>query len=106
MPVATSPARAWYCWLRRCCRYDAEQTVAGYAASLKDTVDLESVREDLALEPAHLSLWTDHRTRESGSLTGSPDGSQARGPGRVSGESSPSKAAPPSTAAARPKAAP
>jgi hypothetical protein len=46
-------------------RYDADQTVAAYAASLKDTVDLESVREDLtrviqqALEPSHLSLWTD-----------------------------------------------
>jgi hypothetical protein len=46
-------------------RYDAAQTVAAYAASLKDTVDLESVREDLtrviqqALEPSYLSLWTD-----------------------------------------------
>jgi hypothetical protein len=46
-------------------RYDADQTVAAYAASLKDTVDLESVREDLtrviqrALEPSYLSLWTD-----------------------------------------------
>ena len=48
-------------------RYDADQTVAAYAASLKDTVDLDSVREDLArvvqqvLEPAYLSLWTDER---------------------------------------------
>jgi hypothetical protein len=46
-------------------RYDADQTVAAYAARLKDTVDLESVREDLtrviqqALEPSYLSLWTD-----------------------------------------------
>jgi hypothetical protein len=45
-------------------RYDADQTVAAYAARLKDTVDLESVREDLtrviqqALEPSSLSLWT------------------------------------------------
>jgi hypothetical protein len=46
-------------------RYDADQTVAAYAARLKDTVDLESVREDLtrviqqALEPSSVSLWTD-----------------------------------------------
>ena len=44
-------------------RYDAGQTVAAFAARLKDTVDLDSVRYDLAtvvdqaLEPAHVSLW-------------------------------------------------
>jgi hypothetical protein len=44
-------------------RYDAEQTVAAFAARLQDTVDLDSVRDDLAgvvhqaLEPAHVSLW-------------------------------------------------
>jgi len=44
-------------------RYDAEQTVAAFAARLKDAVDLNSVRSDLAstvhqaLEPAHLSVW-------------------------------------------------
>ena len=44
-------------------RYDADQTVAAFAARLKDAVDLDSVRDDLAgvvqqaLEPAHLSLW-------------------------------------------------
>ena len=44
-------------------RYDAEQTVAAFAARLKDAVDLASVRDDLAgvvrqtLEPAHLSVW-------------------------------------------------
>jgi hypothetical protein len=44
-------------------RYDADQMVAGFAARLKDTVDMDSVREDLgsvvqqALEPAHLSVW-------------------------------------------------
>jgi hypothetical protein len=37
--------------------------VAGFAARLKDTVDLDSVRDDLtgvvyrALEPAHVSVW-------------------------------------------------
>jgi hypothetical protein len=41
-------------------RYDADQMVAGFAARLKDTVDLDSVRDDLAsvvhqaLEPAHV----------------------------------------------------
>jgi hypothetical protein len=44
-------------------RYDAERTVAAFAARLKDTVDLDSVRDDLAsvvyqaLEPAHVSMW-------------------------------------------------
>jgi hypothetical protein len=44
-------------------RYDADQTVATFAARLKDTVDRDSVRDDLAtvvgqaLEPAHVSVW-------------------------------------------------
>ena len=44
-------------------RYDADQTVSAFAARLKDAVDLESVRNDLAtvvdqaLEPVHLSVW-------------------------------------------------
>ena len=44
-------------------RYDADQTVAAFAARLKDSVDLDSVRDDLAtvvdqaLEPAHVSVW-------------------------------------------------
>jgi hypothetical protein len=44
-------------------RYDAEQTVAAFVARLKDTVDLDSVCDDLAglvhqaLEPAHVSVW-------------------------------------------------
>ena len=44
-------------------RYDAERMVAAFAARLKDTVDLDSVRDDLgtvvdqALEPAHVSVW-------------------------------------------------
>jgi hypothetical protein len=48
-------------------RYDAEATVAGFAARLKDAVDLDTVRDDLAsvvqtaLEPAHLSVWTIQR---------------------------------------------
>jgi hypothetical protein len=49
-------------------RYDAGQTVAAFAARLKDAVDLDSVRDDLAavvqqaLEPAHLSVWISRRT--------------------------------------------
>jgi hypothetical protein len=45
-------------------RYDADRTVAAFAARLQDALDLDSVRDDLAgtvhraLEPAHLSLWT------------------------------------------------
>jgi hypothetical protein len=48
-------------------RYDADQMVAAFAARLKDAVDLDSVRDDLAgvvnraLEPAHISMWTSHR---------------------------------------------
>jgi len=44
-------------------RYDAEATVAMFAARLKDAVDLDSVRDDLAsvvqqaLEPARISMW-------------------------------------------------
>jgi hypothetical protein len=48
-------------------RYDADRTVAAFAARLKDTVDLDSVRDDLAgvvqqaLEPAHVSVWVNER---------------------------------------------
>jgi len=49
-------------------RYDADQTAAAFAARLKDAVDLDSVRDDLAtvvqqaLEPDHLSVWISRRT--------------------------------------------
>jgi hypothetical protein len=48
-------------------RYDADQMVAAFAARLKDAVDLDSVRDDLAgvvhqaLEPAHVSVWISRR---------------------------------------------
>ena len=48
-------------------RYNADQTVAAFAARLKDTVELHAVRDDLAsvvhqaLEPAHVSLWISQR---------------------------------------------
>ncbi len=47
-------------------RYDADQTVAEFAVRLKDAVDLDSIRDDLAgtvhqaLEPAHVSVWVSH----------------------------------------------
>jgi hypothetical protein len=49
-------------------RYDADKIVAAFAARLKDAVDLDSVRDDLAdvmhqaLEPAHVSVvWISPR---------------------------------------------
>jgi hypothetical protein len=48
-------------------RYDADRTVAAFAARLKDAVDLDAVRDDLAsvvhqaLEPAYVSLWINQR---------------------------------------------
>jgi len=48
-------------------RYDADKTVVAFAARLKDAVDLDSVRDDLAgvvqqaLEPAYISVWTSER---------------------------------------------
>ena len=48
-------------------RYDADATVALFAAHLKDAVNLDSVRDDLAgvvqraLEPAHVSVWISRR---------------------------------------------
>jgi hypothetical protein len=44
-------------------RYDADQTVAAFAATLRDAVDIDTVRNTLlatvsnAVEPAHISLW-------------------------------------------------
>jgi hypothetical protein len=44
-------------------RYNADRTVAAFAAGLKDAMDVTAVREDLTsvvqqtLEPAHVSLW-------------------------------------------------
>ena len=44
-------------------RYDADRTVALFAARLQDAVDLDSARADLlatvgaSLQPAHVSVW-------------------------------------------------
>ena len=49
-------------------RYDADRTVAAFAARLKDEVDLDSIRDDMAgavhqaLEPAHVSVWISRRS--------------------------------------------
>ncbi len=49
-------------------RYNADLTVTALASRLKDAVDLDSVREDLAtavqkaLEPAHISVWMNERS--------------------------------------------
>jgi hypothetical protein len=49
-------------------RYNADRTVAEFAARLKDAVDVTAVRDDLTsvvqqtLEPAHVSLWTTPHT--------------------------------------------
>jgi hypothetical protein len=54
-------------WRFNRARYDADQTVAAFAARLKDAVDLDSVRDDLsgvvhqALEPAHVLVWISQR---------------------------------------------
>jgi hypothetical protein len=48
-------------------RYDADRIVAAFASGLKDEVDLDSIRDDLAgavqrtLEPAHVSVWINGR---------------------------------------------
>jgi hypothetical protein len=48
-------------------RYDADQTVAAFAAQLKDAAGLDSVCSELtgvvtrALEPAHVSVWLSER---------------------------------------------
>jgi hypothetical protein len=48
-------------------RYDADTTIALFAAHLKDAVNLDSVQDDLAsvvqqaLEPAHVSVWISQR---------------------------------------------
>jgi hypothetical protein len=56
-------------------RYDADETVAAFAARLKDAVDLDSVRADLAsvvqtaLEPAHVWVWTQERQSAAAART-------------------------------------
>ncbi len=48
-------------------RYNADRTVAAFAARLKDAVDLDAIRDDLAvvayqaLEPVHVSVWISQR---------------------------------------------
>ena len=50
-------------------RYDGERTVEAFAARLKDAVDLDMIRADLAgvvnraLEPTHVLVWTAREAR-------------------------------------------
>jgi hypothetical protein len=51
-------------------RYDTDRIVAAFASRLKDEVDLDSIRDDLAgavqraLEPAHASVWINEQSHE------------------------------------------
>jgi hypothetical protein len=80
-------------WFNRA-RYDADQTVAAFAAHLKDAVDLDTVCQDLArvvqtaLEPAHVSVWTRRLPGTSFPLQvagGHPAVDQQRGAGKKLG---------------------
>ena len=57
-------------------RYDADQTVAAFAARLRGAVDLDAVRADLltavntAVEPARISVWTGPCSPAAGSSGG------------------------------------
>ena len=76
-------------------RYDAETTVAAFAGRLKDAVDLDAVRDDLAgvvqtaLEPTQVWVWTSgkrlRRPRPRGPTVRQPPGTcqVAGGKGRV-----------------------
>ncbi len=50
-------------------RYDAERTVAAFAARLRDAVDLDAVQAELlatvrhAVEPSHATVWLRSRER-------------------------------------------
>ncbi len=51
-------------------RYDADRIIAAFAARLKNAVDLDAIRADLAssvqqtLEPAHISVWIQAEGRQ------------------------------------------
>ena len=61
-------------------RYDADRTVAAFAARLQDAVDLDGVRTDLvsvvnrSLEPAHVSVWL---PPDVATARGTPHGTRA-----------------------------
>ena len=48
-------------------RYNADRTIAAFAARLQDAVDLDAIQADLndvvhqTLEPAHVSVWISRR---------------------------------------------
>jgi hypothetical protein len=63
-------------------RYDAEQTLAAFAARLQDAVGLDSLRADLVgtvhqtLEPAHVSVWIPGAARLMGPAAAAADGAE------------------------------
>jgi hypothetical protein len=75
---ATLLAAALFNPLRRCvqravdrrfnrAQYDADRSIAAFAARLQDAVDLDAIQADLSdvvhqtLEPAHVSVWISRR---------------------------------------------
>ncbi len=72
---------------------EAESDIA-FAARLKDAVDLDSVRDDLAgvvhqaLEPAHVSVWISSSSPGT-SLWSKSSGSRRGDPGLQAGEETP-----------------
>ena len=66
-------------------RYNADRTVAAFAARLRGAVDLDTVRADLlavvnsAVEPAHISVWT------AADGPGPPAQRRAQGNNRIGG---------------------
>ncbi len=63
-------------------RYDAERTVAAFAARLQDAVGLDGLRSDLVstvhqtLEPAHVSVWVSGAAWRTGPVAGGADGTE------------------------------
>jgi hypothetical protein len=63
-------------------RYDADRTVAAFAARLQDAVGLDGLRADLVgtvhqtLEPAHVSVWIPGAARRVGPAADGADGTE------------------------------
>jgi hypothetical protein len=77
-------------------RYDADQTVAAFATRLKDAVDLDSVRADLAsvvqtaLEPAQVWVWVRERQAPEATRTAARIASSSPSNGSLPSMRSPS----------------
>jgi hypothetical protein len=77
-------------------RYDADETVAAFAARLKDEVDLDTVRADLAtvvqtaLEPVHVRVWVRERQASTEARTAARIASSSPSSGSLPSMRSPS----------------